>query len=209
MSDLADVVEAVCVAVQAHADELNRLDALAGDGDLGVTAKNLASAVLEQRHLFAGDDLAAALSAAGLRVGERAPSTAGSLLASGLLGAGHAVAQASPEPAQRLAELLAGAYAAIVRRGKAERGARTMLDALGPASDAATAAAARGGSAAEVITAAARAARAGAESTATMTARFGRASWMPERAAGQVDAGAYLIAVILEAAARTVQAAGA
>lgn len=209
MSGLADVVEAACVEVQAHADELNRLDALAGDGDLGVTARNLASAVLEQRDLFAGNDLAGALSAAGLRVAERAPSTAGSLLASGLLGAGHAVAQASPEPAQRLAELLAGAYAAIVRRGKAERGARTMLDALGPASDAATAVAAKGGSAAEVITAAARAASIGVEATATMTPRFGRASWMPERAAGHVDAGAYLIAVILEAAARTVGAASA
>ena len=189
MSSLAEVVEAVCVEVQARADELNRLDALAGDGDLGVTARNLTSAVLEQRDLFASDDLAGALSAAGLRVAERAPSTAGTLLASGLLGAGRALAQASPDPAHQLAELLGAAYAAIVRRGKAERGARTMLDALGPASDASGTVAESGGSVADVLRAAARAASEGASATAQMAPRFGRASWVPARAAGRSTRG--------------------
>ena len=189
MSSLAEVVEAVCVEVQARADELNRLDALAGDGDLGVTARNLTSAVLEQRDLFASDDLAGALSAAGLRVAERAPSTAGTLLASGLLGVGRALAQASPDPAHQLAELLGAAYAAIVRRGKAERGARTTLDALGPASDASGTVAESGGSVADVLRAAARAASEGASATAQMAPRFGRASRVPARRRGQVDAG--------------------
>ncbi|MGD0943922.1 MAG: DAK2 domain-containing protein [Acidimicrobiales bacterium] len=204
MNGLAGVIDAVCAELVARADELNRLDAVAGDGDLGVTATNMASAVLEHRDAFAEDDLAEALSGAGRLVAERAPSTAGTLIASALIGAGRAVAQAPADPALRLAELLTGACSAIVKRGKAERGARTMLDALGPASDAATSVAARGGSVAEVLEVAAQAANEGAEATAQMAARFGRASWLPERAVGQIDAGARLIAIILDAAARAV-----
>ena len=207
MSSLAEVVEAVCVEVQARADELNRLDALAGDGDLGVTARNLTSAVLEQRDLFASDDLAGALSAAGLRVAERAPSTAGTLLASGLLGAGRALAQASPDPAHQLAELLGAAYAAI---SGAERPSGGAHDARRPRPSERRLGNRRGER---------RVGRRRAEGgrPSGKRGRLGDGTdGAPLRSGlvgaharhGQVDAGACTIAIILDAAAWAVDAAG-
>lgn len=202
MSTLADVVEEVCVEVIRRADELNRLDAAAGDGDLGVTAANMARVLLEHRDTFTRNDPGRAFSEAGFLVAEAAPSTSGTLLASGLLGVGRAAKAPRSNPSLYSSELLSAAYAAITKRGEAERGARTMLDALGPACDAAGSAAARGESLAGVLEAAAQAASDGAEETAAMTAKFGRAAWMPDRAVTQIDAGAQLIAIILCAAAR-------
>ena len=41
------LAEAICARILASADELNRLDGVAGDGDLGVTMSTAAKAVLE------------------------------------------------------------------------------------------------------------------------------------------------------------------
>jgi dihydroxyacetone kinase len=73
-----------------------------------------------------------------------------------------------------------------------------MLDALMPAAAAANEPAA---TTAAALAAAATAADAGAAATTTMTARFGRASWLAERSAGHEDAGARLVAIMLAAAA--------
>ena len=71
--------------LESHADELGRLDAEAGDGDLGVTATNAAAAILDVLSSFDGNDLADLLSECGTAVSRKAPSTAGTLLATGLL----------------------------------------------------------------------------------------------------------------------------
>ena len=76
-----------------------------------------------------------------------------------------------------------------------------MLDALVPLADALDNSALRGDAPAAATASAAVAARAGADSTAQMEAKIGRASWIPERAQGNVDGGAYAVAVIAAAIA--------
>ena len=203
MTSLLSVLRAVAEEVQGRADELNRLDAAAGDGDLGVTATHAAVAILGLLPSLEGREIPDVLKACGVAISRGAPSTSGTLLATGLLGAGRAAAETSRWGAEMFAQLLDEARAAIAARGKAEPGSKTMLDALAPAAVAAADVAGCGGSLSQALSAAAQAADKGAKATAAMRPRFGRAAWLADRSAGHEDAGARLVAIILESAARS------
>jgi dihydroxyacetone kinase-like protein len=102
-----------------------------------------------------------------------------------------------------LAELSAGVTAGlegIQKLGKAEPGDKTMVDALAPAAAALAAAAAVGEPLAAGLTETAAAARAGADATAPMIARRGRASYVGEAARGVCDPGAFTVALLFESA---------
>lgn len=206
MSRVADVLGAVAARVDAAADELNRLDGQAGDGDLGVTMRMAARVVVELLPEIEGAELPDALRSCGGALARGAPSTAGTLVATGFLRAAKAAGTAEGTAAARLATLLEAAATGIAERGKAAVGSKTMLDALLPAAEAARAAADGGGGVAEVLARAAEAADAGARATAEMRAVHGRAGWLAERSAGHEDAGARLVAIALRAAADAVDA---
>jgi len=199
------LLSAVAADVAAAADELNRLDGVAGDGDLGVTMTQAAAALQALLPELEGQDLAAQLRRCGGELARKAPSTSGTLLATGFLRAARAAGEpdfAAAGATAGLARLLAAAQTGIQERGKAAPGDRTMLDALAPAVDALRAAGEAGTAPGPALAGAARAAAAGAEGTRAMRARVGRAGWLADRAAGNVDAGAALVAMILAAAAR-------
>jgi len=208
VTEVENVVRAAAEALIAHADELNRLDAQAGDGDLGVTMATAARAALQVLDASDGRAPADLLRAAGAAIALKAPSTSGTLLATALLRAGKAIASdATPTGPSALAAGLDAAQTAIAERGKAELGSKTMLDSLFPASQAARHAAAAGKSLAGCLAAAAQAAEQGARGTASMRAVHGRAGWLADRSAGHEDAGARMVAVVLAAAARSVTSA--
>jgi dihydroxyacetone kinase-like protein len=92
----------------------------------------------------------------------------------------------------------------MVRRGKAQLGNKTMLDALHPAVVAARAA--EGKDMAEILHRAADAAATGARATSGMISKIGRSSRLGERTLGHEDAGANSIALILRALSEGVTA---
>ena len=96
----------------------------------------------------------------------------------------------------------------VQNRGKASIGDKTMLDALFPAQEVLQQAAA-GGELAAVLRRSADAAGQGAESTRSMFARKGRASYLGERSAGHLDPGAVSSHLLLGALADVAQAAAA
>lgn len=98
---------------------------------------------------------------------------------------------------QTLAALIAAALEGIQARGKATRGEKTMVDAWGPASDAANDAAEAGAEPIAVLAAAAEAAAAGAAATEPLQATKGRASYLGERSKGHLDPGAVSSSLIL------------
>jgi dihydroxyacetone kinase len=210
MTSWARVLQAVQQAVDQSRDELARLDAAAGDGDLGTTmsAAAAAAAAIAARGELDGRPPGEALRCLGTEIARAAPSTSGTLLARGLLQAARAAAAQPPadaapdEPVTLAAALVQAGIEGIERAGKAQPGDRTMLDALGPAAAAIRAAADRGQPPAAAAAAAAAAASAGADSTRLMRPKIGRASWIPERAGGHVDAGARAVAVIAAAVAQ-------
>lgn len=165
MTALTRVLNAVAGEVIAAAGELNRLDGVAGDGDLGVTMTAAAQALQALLPELAGQDLPTTLRRCGAELARKAPSTSGTLVATGFLRAARAAADAqgstqaaSQEGASQdqgapageasqvalLAQLLAAAQQGIQERGKAAPGDKTMLDALAPAVAALQAAAGNG-----------------------------------------------------------------
>lgn len=203
MSTLADVLEHVAAGVVAAHDELNRLDAAAGDGDLGNTVTLAAQAVRASVDADRNASPAALLRRCGTEVATSAPSTSGTLTARALLAAGRAVdsADQAATPVRVVALAFEAALSAIQLAGKAAPGDRTMLDALAPAVAELTSQANAEAGIAQALAAAATAARQGAEATRDMTPRAGRARWLAERSQGTEDAGAHLVAEVLALAA--------
>ena len=160
---------------------LNALDAATGDGDHGAAMRRGLEAAA------AADPGTAAQAFGGAAGG--ASGTLFGALAGGL--------EAALAGEKDLPSALAHAAERIEKLGMAKQGDKTMLDALIPAAEAAGAA--PNGDAAH---AAAEAARRGAEATARMTARRGRARYVENGGVGHGDAGATSVAEMLSEYAR-------
>ena len=199
---LAELLGAVATALIAEADALNRLDAVAGDGDLGITATAAARAVIEIAPEVAALPTGEALRRIGTEIARRAPSTGGTLVAFAFLAASKVDVPDGSPPAAEATLRMAAADGAIRQRGRVDLGAKTMVDALAPAVEAWDRAITDGGSSRFAAEAAARAGDAGAQATQSMGATVGRAGWLADRSQGHEDAGARMVAVALRAAAR-------
>jgi len=183
-------VRRVATALVEAASDLDALDAAAGDGDTGTTFATFARAVL------------VALADGTLGTGSfpllfRGLAQIASRVMGGSSGALLSIlftAAARSNEGEALAPgaaLLHGA-ARMTAYGGADVGDRTLLDALVPALLALPSG----------LSAAAKAARAGADHTATLTARAGRAAYVPEeKTRGKNDAGAEAVARVFEALA--------
>lgn len=176
--------------MQEHVEELRELDAALGDGDLGVTMQLACGAMADASQSGQQDDVGLMLAALGMNINKVSPSTFGTLLASAFLGAGAVVRGKSSVGLEDLASMGAGAVEGIKKRGRAEVGDKTMLDALVPAVEAFTQEIDRYAGAAQAFEAAVRASEMGMEATAGMVAKYGRASWRREESVGLCDAGA-------------------
>jgi dihydroxyacetone kinase-like protein len=189
-------------------EELDDLDRRAGDGDF---ASNLLPAI---------GPAAAALAAAPPPGADAAFTT----LSTAFMGAGGTSGPLFGVWFRELAKAagagggsldlagLAGAAAAgrdvVMRLGGAAAGDRTMLDAMAPAADALAAAVRADEGLREGLRGAAAAAREGAQATAEMVARRGRASYVGEAARGVRDPGAVAVALFFEASAEALAGAG-
>src|SRR5262249_41495744 len=149
-AEVATVVVTVARRLLDARDELNRLDGVAGDGDLGLTVTNACRALLELAPSLAGLSEADAIRRCGTEIARKAASIGGRLMALALMAA--AKAQVGPEasPVARAAAYLEAASASIAQRGQVDVGDRTLLDALAGAADAARRVATEDGGVAEL-----------------------------------------------------------
>ncbi len=206
---LARLLAPILDDLDGRRDELNALDGVAGDGDLGLTVSLAGGAVRDMLPELAGVPIEEALRLIGRTIAKHAPSTSGTLVAFAFLAAAKVgpVAEDGAGRRRPLFPYLEAAGRSIAERGKVELGDRTMLDALGPAIAAYRGAAETGADASTAVHAAAEAATSGAAATEWMEAKVGRAGWLQDRARGHRDAGAALVATAFEAAAGSVDQA--
>ena len=174
-----------CEILIAAEDDLNRLDARAGDGDTGSTLAGAARALIAAMDRLPLADHTQLYRAIGLELSQTMGGSSGVLLAIFFAAAGDAASSGLP-----MGEALKVGLTRMQEIGGARVGDRTMVDALQPALDHL----ARG------LPEAARAARNGADSTAEMAhARAGRSSYLsPEQLKGHVDPGAEAVARLFE-----------
>jgi len=197
---LQRAAQAVAEALAAAEAELTELDSRAGDGDLGASMERGAQAI-RQLPPSAFHTPEALLLSMGHALRRAIGGSSGPFYATALTRAGRVLAGvARPTPAQ-WHEAYAQAVEAVSQIGGARPGDRTMLDALAPATQAwARALASQDGAAA--FRAGVQAAEEGAQATARMTPRLGRASYLGERALGIPDAGAVAVTIWLKAIER-------
>jgi triose/dihydroxyacetone kinase / FAD-AMP lyase (cyclizing) len=172
------------VLIAAEAD-LNALDAKSGDGDTGATLASAARALIGAMDTLPLADHTQLYRAIGLELSQTMGGSSGVLLAIFFAAAGDASSSGLP-----MRDALLAGLDRMRQIGGANLGDRTMVDALWPALDALPSG----------LQAAAKAARAGADFTATLTtAKAGRATYInPEQLEGHVDPGAEAVARMFE-----------
>ena len=195
----------VGLKLEAEKGRLNELDGVIGDGDHGVTMA-IGFRALRQalQGLNADVTIDQVFKTAGLAFLTAAGGAVGPLMGTMLCDTGEAFNGRVTFGAEEVVWMLEIMEKAMVRRGKAQLGDKSMLDALHPAVIAAREA--EGKDMAEILGRAADAAAIGARSTSGMISRIGRSSRLGERTLGHEDAGANSIALMLRALAEEVAA---
>ena len=181
---------------------LSKLDGAIGDGDHGTNMDRGMKKALERLEATDGDDIGASLKAVGMALVSSVGGAAGPLYGTLFMQMGQAAAGKSELDLAGFTEALDAGVQGVIKRGKAEPGDKTMLDALGPALDALREA--DGDDIAGALERAAEAAREGMEATVPLVARKGRASYLGERSAGHQDPGATSSHLLLKTAAEAV-----
>ncbi|MDG9723134.1 dihydroxyacetone kinase family protein [Streptomyces sp. DH41] len=194
-------LDAVAATVGTHADELGRIDAVAGDGDHGIGMLRGSTAALraatDAHGLGAG--AGTVLARAGDAWADKAGGTSGALWGTILRSLGTALGDQDAPDAARAAAGITEASAAVRRLGGAEVGDKTMVDVLVPFADTLADAVAAGLGLTDAWDRAATAATEAAAATAGLLPRKGRARPHAEKSLGTPDAGAHSLALITRA----------
>lgn len=187
-SDLAvRVIAAMGAVIRDRADDLTALDQAIGDGDHGINMKRGFAAMEEAAEALSALPFPDALQKAGMTLVMTVGGASGPLFGSFLMAMGKA-GDGEPRSLADLADRFAAGVEAVKRRGKSDVGEKTMLDVLVPVELALRAAASN--AAGDVIDQVRSAAAMGLESTRSMRATKGRASFLGERSVGHLDPGA-------------------
>lgn len=201
---LEGVVEWIATSaarIEEHKAYLTRLDSAIGDADHGINMSRGFKAAVEKLTTSPPADISGALGGVGMTMVAKVGGASGPLYGTMFIEMGKAAAGKETLSAGDWAAVLGAGVAGIQRRGKAEPGDKTMVDALLPAVDALDKAVAAGSPLDEALAGSAAAARQGMEGTIPLVARKGRASYLGERSAGHQDPGATSTHLLLQAAA--------
>eukprot|EP00271_Cylindrocystis_brebissonii_P002683 TRINITY_DN13449_c0_g1_i1.p1 TRINITY_DN13449_c0_g1~~TRINITY_DN13449_c0_g1_i1.p1 ORF type:complete len:609 (+),score=108.67 TRINITY_DN13449_c0_g1_i1:397-2223(+) len=194
--------------------QLNEWDRGTGDGDCGTTMSKTANAILSDLAMsYALNDPIAAVRCVGSTIQQTMGGTSGVLYdifsRAAVVRLRETVHAGVCTPNNWAAAFEAG-VAAIKKYGGAERGFRTMLDALIPASAKLTEKLKEGLPPLQALGEAVRAAQEGAEETRGMAAQVGRSSYVPQEALGSIpDPGAMAAAAWLAGIAKGLSPASA
>ncbi len=192
-----DCLKCIGEKIIENKDFLTDLDREIGDADHGVNMARGFQAVIEK--VSQDDpDIGAALKKTGMTLLSTVGGASGPLYGTAYMEAAKILAGKDKLTAEDFKLSLEAAIAGIQKRGKAEKGEKTMLDALIPAHDAFTEKVDAGASLVDGLDAACAAANEGIEFTKTIAATKGRASYLGDRSIGHQDPGATSATMTLE-----------
>lgn len=184
--DVAQLIDACSAAIDEHASHLTALDQAIGDGDHGINMQRGFKAVAEARDELAGLAIGEALQKVGTTLVMKVGGASGPLYGSFLMSFGKTL-PASPNRTELIMALSAG-IEAIKKRGRSNRGEKTLLDVLIPVHETLVECAnTPDGETLERVQDSAEDALA---ATVPMRATKGRASFLGERSVGHEDPGA-------------------
>ena len=193
-------VEAIGEAIIQNKEYLTSLDSAIGDADHGINMARGFEAVRSKLGALPPEaDLATVLKTVAMTLISTVGGASGPLYGTAFLRAA-AAAQGKPGiDGDTAVSLFAAAVNGIKERGKANRGEKTMLDALEPAYESFSNGVKDKKPLVDCLELACAAAEQGIEYTKTMIATKGRASYLGERSLGHQDPGATSSYIILKA----------
>jgi dihydroxyacetone kinase-like protein len=194
---LRRVIVAMAEAMRAHAEALTALDQAIGDGDHGSNMRRGFDAVAADADAIVAQPLPDALGAVGRKLVMTVGGASGPLFGTFFMALGKAL----PLDADRsaLAAAMDAAVQAVMARGKAHPGQKTLLDVLLPVQ----AALAEGG--ADLLDRLPVVASDAADATIPLLATRGRASFLGPRSIGHMDPGAHSTALLVTVVCATLK----
>lgn len=201
-------VRAFAAAMAENKEYLTELDSAIGDADHGINMNRGMQAVLAKLEGDRQADAGALLKTVGMTLVSTVGGASGPLYGTLFLQMGTSATGKSDLSGDDWAAALAAGVVGVQRRGKAELGDKTMIDALVPAVEAVSSALADGSTLDEALRRSAEAAQRGMTATIPLVARKGRASYLGERSANHQDPGATSSWLLLRTAAETLAAEG-
>jgi dihydroxyacetone kinase-like protein len=184
-------------------ERLTELDLAIGDADHGTNMDRGFTAVEAELSARPPADLRSVFQNAAAVLIRTVGGAAGPLYGTFFLRAGTACSGKSELGPSDLVALFQSAIEGVQKRGKAEPGDKTMMDALLPGLNAMRWVLEDGGSIAEILDQGVAAAEIGMRATIPLQARKGRASYLGPRSVGHQDPGATSAYLLLKAAADT------
>lgn len=193
------MIDALAQTVIDNADELGRIDSIAGDGDHGIGMERgvLAARAAAKDILSKGGGVGTMLQFAADAWADEAGGTSGAIWGMILNTLGTALGNSGKPDATRVAAAVAQANSGVMHFGKAKLGDKTLVDVLSPFSQALSAAVLEGVSLSEAWRKAAFIAQQSAENTSQLVPKIGRARPLAERSLGTPDPGAVSMALII------------
>lgn len=198
---VVDALGATVAVIDSHADELGRMDAVAGDGDHGIGMQRGAHAALAAATSArdAGAGAGATLAAAADAWSDRAGGTSGVLWGLILAALAERLGDQGAPTRSGVADGVSAGLASVTRHGKASVGDKTLVDALDPFSTTLARLVAEGTGLAAAWRSAAEAASRAAAETADLLPQLGRARSHGQKSVGTPDPGAHSLALVVTA----------
>jgi len=193
-------IDALVAVVDENADELGRIDAVAGDGDHGIGMQRGARAALVAAAAAVDSNagVQTTLEHAADAWADRAGGTSGALWGVALRAVAATLGDESAPNGSMVAAGVDGAREGIMSFGRAKVGDKTMIDALVPFAEVLSTHTGAGDSLAKAWAAAADVASAAAAATSDLVPRMGRARPHAAKSLGTPDAGAHSFALIVQ-----------
>jgi dihydroxyacetone kinase-like protein len=179
-------------------DFLTRLDTEIGDADHGLNMNRGFNKVVEKLPSVADKDIGFILKNTGMTLLSSVGGASGPLFGTFFIRAAQAANAKQSLDLAELRQMMQEGVEGVVMRGKAEPGDKTMCDAWWPVVESLGQSAQQNLSVAEALQRAADSAERAVESTITMQARKGRASYLGERSIGHQDPGATSVMLMMK-----------
>jgi dihydroxyacetone kinase-like protein len=194
--EMVQMIRGAIEQVKSEHKLLSELDSATGDGDHGTTMLRAMKNIEKLTDESDKHDLKNLLHSVGWTFLGVDGGATGPLLGTFFIGMSDSLGENQILDCKAFAGALEAGLAALQKQTKAQKGDKTMIDALFPAVEAFRDAADQNKGVSDALHRAAEAAEQGAFSTKDMKARFGRAKNLGDRTIGHPDPGAKSISLI-------------
>lgn len=198
-------IKSTAAVLEENKTYLTELDSPIGDADHGINMNRGFKKVLEKLDGFSDKDIGDILKSTGMALISSVGGASGPLYGTFYMRSGGAAASKEALSGEELLDLLQAGYEGVVKRGRAQPGDKTMIDAWAPALEAMRSALDDGEDTVSAMQKMVTAAEQGMKDTIPLQARKGRASYLGERSIGHQDPGATSTYLILKALLDTLE----